>query len=444
MTPESMNQCWARWWMSKRWTTLFTSSAVVRRGRLGRQPLAQLGDEVDEHVEGEEEQRERGQVGEDHVEEVRDDVARRSSWIGLWAMSLAKLSVAPSWQRPQVFLRLAPATGEAGSVLARIGGRGWSTPFASFSAAPWQSTQAGATALPTAHQPAVDRVLEGARPRRSGRPPRRTPRRRGRPRSASEMARRSAGTATRALAAARGRHGLGHLVRPSRGSWRRSGRPPWRPARSHLRVDRGGRRRPRPPRRGSWRRPGRRAGRCFGLERLASWPSPARRRRPGRRRSASAPARRAGPRRSRRGSRCSRDELAVDRLRRRLGGSDARLAGLRRRVAVEAGLVGGSGRGRRRGSVGRGGGRSGSGGAGEEQREEEDQLAHGRGTPRAGGVPERRRIRRSDSNGIALDQICRNPRSALRSLGRRDAGCGPGARSSKRDRVSPIPAAEAG
>ena len=46
-------------------------------------------------------------------------------------------------------MRFVPATGEAGSVLARIlWALGRSTPFASFSAVPWQSTQAGARADP--------------------------------------------------------------------------------------------------------------------------------------------------------------------------------------------------------------------------------------------------------------------------------------------------------
>ncbi len=42
------------------------------------------------------------------------------SWMGLCAMSAAKLSDAPGWQRPQVFFLFSGLTGEVGSVFETI------------------------------------------------------------------------------------------------------------------------------------------------------------------------------------------------------------------------------------------------------------------------------------------------------------------------------------
>ncbi len=65
--------------------------------------------------------------------------------------SFAKLAFAPSWQRAQVCARLAPLTGERASVFDRmVWALGWSTPFASGTAVPWQSAQEGARPDPTA------------------------------------------------------------------------------------------------------------------------------------------------------------------------------------------------------------------------------------------------------------------------------------------------------
>ena len=77
ITPESMNQCWMRWWMSKRMTRLAPRRARVPCAVLRREPLAQLVDEVDEDVEREEEQRERGEPRERDVDDVRDGVPAR-------------------------------------------------------------------------------------------------------------------------------------------------------------------------------------------------------------------------------------------------------------------------------------------------------------------------------------------------------------------------------
>ena len=113
-------------------------------------------------------------------------------------------------------------------------------------------------------------------------------------------------------------------------------------------------------------------------------------------------------------------EGAVHRLR-ELGGPDARLARLRRHVAVEASLVG-VGRGRLGGSVGRGGGHR----ERQEQREEEGRRAHRSvGGPRAGRVPKRRRI--NVRNSKALRWIRSGLRAGLAFTGGgRKRKCGPG------------------
>ena len=66
------------------------------------------------------------------------------SWIGLWATSAAKLSLARVWHRPQVSLRDAAETAEAGSVFDTIA---WLPPCSFFAA--WQLVQTGAYSLPT-------------------------------------------------------------------------------------------------------------------------------------------------------------------------------------------------------------------------------------------------------------------------------------------------------
>ena len=148
ITPTSMSQCWARWWRSKRWTNCASLAGSCPCPALRMRTLWRISA-----------MRSRATWP---AKKIRVSAAshENTTWRkwgillslcagSLWAMSFAKLSLAPAWQRPQVSMRFLPATVEAGSVLARIPwALGWSTPFASFSAAPWQSTQAGARADP--------------------------------------------------------------------------------------------------------------------------------------------------------------------------------------------------------------------------------------------------------------------------------------------------------
>ena len=71
ITPESMSQCWMRWWMSKRTTIFSASGSWWCPLLLLLRAAAQLVDRIHQHVEGEEEQGAGGQVAEGDVDDVR-------------------------------------------------------------------------------------------------------------------------------------------------------------------------------------------------------------------------------------------------------------------------------------------------------------------------------------------------------------------------------------
>ena len=144
----SMSQCWARWWRSKRWTNRASLAGSCPCPALRMRTLWRISANRSRATWPAKKIRVRAASQEKTT--WRKWGILLSLWAGSWwAMSLAKFSLAPAWQRPQVSARFFPNTGEAGSDLARIAcALGCSTPFASFSAAPWQSAQAGARADP--------------------------------------------------------------------------------------------------------------------------------------------------------------------------------------------------------------------------------------------------------------------------------------------------------
>ena len=121
------------------------------------EPLAQLVDEVDEDVEGEE-----GSVSvvshENAMWMMCGTGCPPVSCGGLCAMSAAKLSFAPSWQRAQASLRFATWTIERGSFLETIA----CVPPLPCGAA-WQAHARRRVGVAHAGEPAVDRVVVGDR-----------------------------------------------------------------------------------------------------------------------------------------------------------------------------------------------------------------------------------------------------------------------------------------